>query len=304
MSRTVVLKSKRMKNNRGMHLFTLYGYDRQNTGWIKAPSFERDGSNGEVFWAYYVPGSVLYRLTGHINRLLELFFPKIAQRMKDVNYQIKRKYGYISPFGYFWNFCINAPLSSEGIHRVFCQPHIDAENGALLVCAVFVYYYGKVPTKGKEHVWLVLWEAGLIIEVPPGVAILYPSALFLHFNIDIRHLDRIQLGFTTGPGLPTKETLKSLSCENSEEGGRASMVWFTQATILQSADLPDGVHTVGQAKDMEKTAQREAPRAEPYYTATYDVADALARGLFPVKSYTQDIQALSTMEPSIADNLD
>ncbi|KAI0075584.1 hypothetical protein K474DRAFT_1676236, partial [Panus rudis PR-1116 ss-1] len=222
----------------------------------------------------------------HINRLLELYFPEIALRMRQVNAIILRKYGFKAPFGYFWNFCINAPLASEGIHRVFCRPHIDAENGALLVCAVFVYYYGKVPAQGKEHIWLVLWEAGLIIEIPPGVAILYPSALFLHFNIDIRDLDKIQLGFTSGGELPTKETLRPLSCENSEEGGRASMVWFTQASILQSADLPEGVHTMAQAEEMEKAAQQANPRPEPYYVVNYDVADALARGLFPVRSYT------------------
>ena len=37
----------------------------------------------------------------------------------------------------------------------------------------------------KEKAWLVLWEAKLIIEIPPGALILYPSSLFLHFNVDI-----------------------------------------------------------------------------------------------------------------------
>ena len=31
----------------------------------------------------------------------------------------------------------------------------------------------------------MLWEAGLIIEVPPGALIYYPSSLFTHFNVDI-----------------------------------------------------------------------------------------------------------------------
>lgn len=33
--------------------------------------------------------------------------------------------------------------------------------------------------------WLVIWEAGVIIELPPWVALLYPSSLFFHFNVDV-----------------------------------------------------------------------------------------------------------------------
>ena len=46
------------------------------------------------------------------------------------------------PFEPFWNFCINAPIYEEGINNVFTVPHTDAKNGALLVCAIFTYYYG------------------------------------------------------------------------------------------------------------------------------------------------------------------
>ncbi|KAI0724249.1 hypothetical protein C8T65DRAFT_563960, partial [Cerioporus squamosus] len=37
----------------------------------------------------------------------------------------------------------------------------------------------------KEKVWLVLWEAKVIIEIPPGIFLFYPSAVFTHFNCDI-----------------------------------------------------------------------------------------------------------------------
>lgn len=36
-----------------------------------------------------------------------------------------------------------------------------------------------------EKAWLVLWEARLIIQLPIGVLFLYPSALFIHFNLNI-----------------------------------------------------------------------------------------------------------------------
>ncbi|KAI0072893.1 hypothetical protein K474DRAFT_1700686 [Panus rudis PR-1116 ss-1] len=287
MEQTVVSRERRENNNRGTHNITLYGFDRQNAGFIKIPHFEmegkEEGGNGKVFWSIYVPGSILERLTRHVNHLVDLYFPEIAKRMKEVNLSIERQYGYKCPFGYFWTFCINSPRPWEGIHRVKCRPHVDAQNGALMVCAVFVYYYGKMPSKMKERIWLVLWEAGLIIEVPVGVVILYPSALFLHFNIDIRDLDRLGFYFTEHGEKPSPETLKPLSCENSEEGGRGSMVWFTQATMLQSADLPDGVHKMGQLKELAKAAKGHNPHQESKYS-TYDAGDAFAKGIFPIKN--------------------
>ena len=33
--------------------------------------------------------------------------------------------------------------------------------------------------------WLVIWEAGVVIELPPWVLLLYPSSLLYHFNIDV-----------------------------------------------------------------------------------------------------------------------
>lgn len=37
----------------------------------------------------------------------------------------------------------------------------------------------------RRKAWLVIWEAGVIIEIPAGVFIAYPSSLFYHFNWDI-----------------------------------------------------------------------------------------------------------------------
>ncbi len=54
-----------------------------------------------------------------------------------------------------------------------------------LVCrsALLIQFLGTFAY--KEKAWLVLWEAGLIIELPPGVLLFYPSSLFVHFNVDI-----------------------------------------------------------------------------------------------------------------------
>lgn len=40
-------------------------------------------------------------------------------------------------------------------------------------------------TNADERIWLVFWEAGVILQIPAGVFVVYPSALLLHFNVDI-----------------------------------------------------------------------------------------------------------------------
>jgi hypothetical protein len=37
----------------------------------------------------------------------------------------------------------------------------------------------------SQRSWLVLWEAGVVVELPPWVVAIYPSSLFYHFNVDI-----------------------------------------------------------------------------------------------------------------------
>ncbi|KAF9056956.1 hypothetical protein BDP27DRAFT_1163326, partial [Rhodocollybia butyracea] len=59
--------------------------------------------------------------------------------------------------------------------------HVDWKNLAFGVCMVFVYGHFD----HRKKYWLVIWEAGIALELPPGVFVLYPSSLFLHFNIDL-----------------------------------------------------------------------------------------------------------------------
>ncbi|KAA1471025.1 hypothetical protein DENSPDRAFT_849962 [Dentipellis sp. KUC8613] len=131
----------------------------------------------------------------------------------------------------FFNFCLNYP--SDDARRVYCLPHVDWKNIALGVCLVFVHGMFN----DKERAWLVLWEAGVIIQVPPGVFVAYPSSLFLHFNFD-----RFLIVTTPDGQLPTPETVEYLDGRD----GRRSSVWFTQATLVQTAEL--GYMTVDMAK--------------------------------------------------------
>jgi len=128
----------------------------------------------------------------------------IAKRYQDcADYHLKT-YGIRPLFGgLFWNFCLNVAPPESQASRVHCLPHIDCKNIALGLCMIFVYHGDSEclfhlaldriqrtpnrpgPFNHREYCWLVLWEAKVIIQIPPGVFVLYPSSLFHHFNVDI-----------------------------------------------------------------------------------------------------------------------
>ncbi|KAJ3860187.1 hypothetical protein EV359DRAFT_49625, partial [Lentinula novae-zelandiae] len=111
--------------------------------------------------------------------ILRVRFPAIAQRYQDSVDYMKAKFGIEAMFGLFFNFCLNS--AREGVPRVFCRPHVDWKNTAFGVCMIFIFGHFD----HQEKCWLVIWEAGIALELPPGVFLFYPSSLFLHFNIDL-----------------------------------------------------------------------------------------------------------------------
>jgi len=70
-----------------------------------------------------------------MNEIFEEEFPQMAERVKACAEAL----GIEPLFGYFYNFCINAPSLHRGIWRVHCGPHVDWKNLAIFVCVVFVY---------------------------------------------------------------------------------------------------------------------------------------------------------------------
>ncbi|KAG1723548.1 hypothetical protein EDB19DRAFT_1916013 [Suillus lakei] len=123
------------------------------------------------------------------------------------------------------------------------------------VCVVFIY--GKF--NSKERSWLVIWEAGLVVEMPAGVFVMYPSSLFFHFNVDMCDLQFV----CTNGALPTEENSSPLDGGD----GRGSCVWFNQATMFQSAEL--GFATVADAQRAGAPCTSNAP-------------SLIDQGLFPV----------------------
>ena len=81
--------------------------------------------------------------SGFIQSTLEIVFPAVAKRYRKLAAWHKATYGIEPLFGGFWNFCLNGPVFGEGIRNVICEPHVDAKNGAIMLCAVLVFYIGK-----------------------------------------------------------------------------------------------------------------------------------------------------------------
>ena len=81
-------------------------------------------------------------VSGHVNEVVTMAFASMADHMQRINAELLKKYQLTPDFGLFWNFCVNAPFTKAGIHEVLCKPHVDAMNGAVLLCAVLVYYIG------------------------------------------------------------------------------------------------------------------------------------------------------------------
>ncbi|KAL0578206.1 hypothetical protein V5O48_003781 [Marasmius crinis-equi] len=259
-----------MKENlRGPHFFCIAGHDRNNK---EKPALSKwHLANEEVLARFFAEGQPLQVLTRYGCKIVRRIFPEIVKRFEDCAQKIgiKPLYG-----GMFFNFCLNGARmdGSRPIPRVFCEPHIDFKNLALAVCMVFVYGHFN----HREKCWIVIWEAGVALEIPMGVFILYPSSLFLHFNVDITNLNFV----VTNGDQPTKENSTPLNClcgdPEADHGeswrnaqGRGSMVWFNQASMFQTTEL--GFNTVAQAR---------AAGAE----TTCDAEKWLEKGIFPYVS--------------------
>ncbi|KAK7037413.1 hypothetical protein VNI00_011163 [Paramarasmius palmivorus] len=238
------------ENDRGDHWHHISGLDRNNkaepdlSAWHKAHRRIHDED-------FFAENSIFHVLTLLGCDLVKQHFPRIYQRFKDCSDYMRDRYGeeFKAPYGgIFFNFCVNGVR--YGVPRVFCKPHVDHKNVALGVCMVFVYGHFD----HREKCWLVIWEAGVALELPPGVFVIYPSSLFLHFNVDLSQLEVV----VTQGEAPTKENSRPVHCScgsinESTHGqawknadGRGSMVWFNQASLFQTAEL--GYNTVKAAR--------------------------------------------------------
>ncbi|KAK0185101.1 hypothetical protein F5146DRAFT_1005725 [Armillaria mellea] len=115
-----------------------------------------------------------------------------------------------------------------------------------LACLKFVPCFGHVATSLTRHEFPSVGdcvqqcasymdqEGMLIIEVPPGMFLLYPSSLFYHFNVNMKDLEIVT---TENGDIPTRTNSHPLYNQWDEGEERGSMVWFNQATMFQSSEL-------------------------------------------------------------------
>ncbi|KAF8077782.1 hypothetical protein FPV67DRAFT_1662574 [Lyophyllum atratum] len=215
--------------------------------------------NEEAIERLMCEGGAFTQINKIMENHVEREFPRIAKRFRESENVLKKKYGVERMFGPFWSFCVNAPRYHHGIQRVHCGPHVDALNLAIGICVVFVYGHFN----DKELSWLVIWEAGVVIQLPAGCFLMYPSSLFFHFNIDLKDINKhIVTGELEEGEIPTLENTKP-----TDAGvGRGSVVWFNQATMFQTAEL--GVASIKEAKAAGMDA-------------TCDANGLIHQGLFP-----------------------
>ncbi|KAF9474801.1 hypothetical protein BDN70DRAFT_898677 [Pholiota conissans] len=117
-----------------------------------------------------------------------------------------------------------------GQTRIHCLPHADAKN-IVGVCVLVIYQVPGKKFNDSKRSWLVLWEAGVAIQLHLWTAAVYPSSLFYHFNIDIHDIKFVT---TEGEERPTPQN--STPIGEGDDKGRGSLVYFNQASMYQSSE--------------------------------------------------------------------
>ncbi|KAA1467110.1 hypothetical protein DENSPDRAFT_847331 [Dentipellis sp. KUC8613] len=230
--RSASVRKKCQTGIRGPHFPSIMGHYRQSakvpslTGWHKRHAAEVNR---------FLENPLVQRLDRHTTSLIKMVFPGVQERFERCAAWHQEAYGIKPLFGSFFNLCVNGIF--PGSSRVHCLPHADSKN-PVSICALMAYVLPNAKFNHKTRSWLVIWEAGVVIELPPWVILLYPSSLFYHFNnADIKFV-------VTTDGQPPREDRSN--CEPLDADGRGSIVWFSMATMYQSAET--GFATLKQAK--------------------------------------------------------
>ncbi|KAF7311536.1 DEAD-domain-containing protein [Mycena kentingensis (nom. inval.)] len=205
---------------RGPHMAIIAGWYRQSA---KRPTLAAWHRDNEDLMENILKLKVMKDLIGQITAVVEHVFPGIAKRFRKESKWHKKNYGIEPHFGLFWNFCLNAWFPGQKF--ISCGPHADSKNTAT-ICALFVYVLKGFEFNDDEYIWLVIWEAGVAIQLPAWTLLLYPSALFFHFNIDMADM---KLVVVKGKDRPTPENSRPLASGGKE--GRGSIVLFNQSTM-------------------------------------------------------------------------
>ncbi|KAF8960543.1 hypothetical protein BDZ97DRAFT_1665701 [Flammula alnicola] len=219
------MRAKFAKSERGPHFPCIIGHFR---AYCEVPKITDWHAKNEAAVTEFISTPIIKDITKWICRVVQTAFPGVAKRFLESAAWHKDKHHVEPLFGLFWNLCINGMF--EGQRRIHCLPHADSKN-IVGICVLVIY---EIPGKKFNHskrTWLVLWEAGVIIQLPPWVMAAYPSSLLFHFNVDICDFKFVT---TEGEERPTPEN--STPLEEGDDEGRGSLVYFNQAAMYQSSE--------------------------------------------------------------------
>ncbi|KAF5323177.1 hypothetical protein D9619_013732 [Psilocybe cf. subviscida] len=176
---------------RGGHFPCIIGHHRQYTKKSELTEWHR--SNMDRVNAF-MKTEIIEHATRYVSRTVEIIFPGVAERMRA---SAKWQYGRwrIRPmFGLFYNLCVNGIFPTS--------------RGSTASPTSISRMLSANPFQPPPSLWVVLWEAGVAIELPPWVILIYPSSLLHHFNVDA--LD-FQFVMVDGTERPTRKTQPLLS---------------------------------------------------------------------------------------------
>ncbi|KAJ7934412.1 hypothetical protein B0H13DRAFT_1951310, partial [Mycena leptocephala] len=206
---------------RGDHIAIIFGHHRQSA---QAPRLTKWHLDHMDRVNAFMELPVVKTMIGLVSDIVATVFPGVAARfLADADWHWRR-HGIKPMFGLFWCLCLNACF--PGQRRIHCRPHADKKN-RIGVCVLLIYALKTARQfDHRKYTWLVIWEAGVAVELPPWVILIYPSALFYHFNLDV---SQIQFVTTDGYVCPTPENSRPIV--NGDNEGRGSFVFFNQSTM-------------------------------------------------------------------------
>ncbi|KAJ7187681.1 hypothetical protein B0H12DRAFT_1246623 [Mycena haematopus] len=214
-------RAKYHKAVRGPHMALIFGHHKQSA--VK-PYLTKWHTLNQDRVDEFMNLKIVKDIIGFVTDIVTTVFPGVAARFKtDADWHFEH-YGIRPLFGLFWNLCLNAWF--PGQRRIQCAPHADFKN-QIGVCVLLIYVLEcGVGFNDTQRTWIVIWEADVIVQLPPWTIAIYPSALFFHFNIDVH---QIQFVTTEGNILPTRENVRPV--EEGDDIGRGSFVFFNQSTM-------------------------------------------------------------------------
>ncbi|KAJ7120520.1 hypothetical protein C8R43DRAFT_1136896 [Mycena crocata] len=208
---------------------------------------------------------IIKRIISWVSSIVKIVWPGLAARFEEEAAWHWENHGIKPLFGYFWNYCYNAAFPNQ--RRIHTGPHVDWKN-QVGVCLILTYVLKSgLKFNHKVRGWIVLWEAGIAIELPPWTLTGYPSSLFFHFNIDMHKLQCVW----TEPHVDKPTPENSHPFTDDDDLGRGSMVFFSQATMRYGPATGHNTLSAAKAAGRSRVADYDA-----------DIAVAFSQNVFSI----------------------